>query len=430
MTDFEKPGSGWIPVQQAAQRLQSYDVAVKRMITKGDLLGTNENGRWLVSEASIEAYIERETGQRDPWVSRLLVSQMSPADIYKYSRESGVVINDATLDSARAVDLSGRALQREALPMIGGGQAVLPWSMRAIDSKTSTTGGPFKLTEPGSFIDLMRVKSSVMRAGATTLTGLRGPVAFPKETAASTGTWRAENPGSDLSPVDFATNQNVQLAFKTIATAMNVSRQALFSAASGNFDLELIIRNDLAKVVALAIDLAGLNGSGTSNQPLGLLQDTAVASTTWASNGTAPTGLLLSQVVQDVADNNADTESPSAGWLTNFAVERYARNAVRATNVNQPLLTDDGLLAGKRAVFSNQAPRNLTKGTSTTVCSAMVFGVFEHLLIGMFGAGIDVVVDPFGLKNQGMVGIALTAYCDIANRQPGAFKKSLEALTP
>jgi hypothetical protein len=155
-----------------------------------------------------------------------------------------------------------------------------------------------------------------------------------------------------------------------------------------------------------------------------------VATAAIGTNGGTLTGGFCTQVVQDVADAKADHEAPSAQWLTNAAVERYSRNVVRATNISLPLLSDDNRLAAKPAVFSNQVPRNLTKGTSSMVCSAAIFGVFEFLLIGVFGGGIDVVVDPYKLKLQGMVEIALSMYCDVANRQPTAFKKTLDVLTP
>lgn len=312
-----------------------------------------------------------------------------------------------------------------------------------VDSATSTTGGPFKFTQPGDFIDLLRNATSVMRAGATVIPGLTGPVTFPKQTGAATAAWVAENPGSDMSRSNLTTS-TVSLAFKTVQAATAVSRQALFSAASGNYDLELIIRNDLAKVIALAIDLGGLNGSNSNNQPLGILQDTNVgAGTTLGTNG----GTIAWTNIVDLeyVPGNANASGSRWAYVTNAKQRKQAKliAPLGATNFGVPVWTEgraefpdggrglpsmDGVVNGYPAFMSNQVPSNLTKGTATTVCSAWVFGAFEHLLIGMFGAGFEVLVDPYTLKLQNMIDLTAWNFVDVANRYPAAFATLKDAL--
>jgi hypothetical protein len=63
----------------------------------------------------------------------------------------------------------------------------LPLSMRAgLDSTTATKGNELKFTQPGEFIDLLRARMKVLALGARVLSGLTGPVSFPKQTAAAT----------------------------------------------------------------------------------------------------------------------------------------------------------------------------------------------------------------------------------------------------
>lgn len=316
-------------------------------------------------------------------------------------------------------------------------------AQRAVDSATSTTGGPFKFTPPGDFIDLLRNKTSVMRAGATLLSGLTGPVSFPKQNGAGTASWRGENPGSDLSRADLTTT-TVSLAFKTVQAAMAVSRQAIFSAASGNYDIEQIIRNDLAAIIALAIDLGGLNGSGSSNQPLGVLQDTSVG--TAAALGSNGGTMAWTNIVDlETAVGDANAEGQRMAYITNTKQrgvgKKIAVLAATASGVPvwggdpnamglqaTPGLPADGVVNGYRAIASNQVPRNLTKGTSTTVCSAWVFGAWEHLLIGQFGAGFEVLVDPYTLKLQNLVDLTAWNFVDVANRYPVAFATIKDAL--
>lgn len=303
---------------------------------------------------------------------------------------------------------------------------------RGVDSATTTTGGPFKFTQPGDFITLLRNKTSVLRAGVTVLSGLTGPVTFPKQSGPGSATWRAENPGSDVSRVDLTTT-TVTLSFKTIQAAMAVSRQALFSAASGNYDLEGIIRGDLAAIIGLAIDLAGLNGLGSSNQPLGLLQDTNVGTVTLGAAGATMAWGNWVDLETAIGDANADVGTMA--YLTNTKQRGNAKKTAVLGNTASgvPIWTGtpgvmDGVVNGYRAIASNQVPRNLTKGTSTTICSAVLFGVFEHLLMGVFGGGFEMLTDPYTLKLQNMVDLTAWSFIDFANRYPVAFQAIRDAL--
>jgi HK97 family phage major capsid protein len=422
-----------LSVQDAAARLKTYDQAIYRLLTTGGLIGLRDNGRWLVSSDSVEQYLARQNGDiPELWLSRAWLADMDPAVAFRLFKESsiGALPN---LDDTRQALHETRKLHQSLLPQqVSNGGAIIPYhasmGARVVDSATSTTGGPFKFTQGGTFADLLRNKASVTRAGARLVPGLTGPVSVPKQNATATAAWVAENPGSDSSLTNL-TASVVSLALKTLRAGTGVTNQALVAAAT-NYDLELIIREDLAAVIALAIDLGALNGSGSSNQPLGVLQDTSVGTSALGANGGPLTGSHAASLIQSVADNGGDASAPSAAFVTNEAVARYGRSNVRGTNINVPLIGDDDRLAGRPAFFSNQIPRNLTKGTSTTVCSAIIFGVWEHLIIGMFGAGFETIVDPYAKKLQGVTEIVVNAYCDIVNTQPGAFQKTVDVTTP
>ena len=299
-----------------------------------------------------------------------------------------------------------------------------------IDSATSTTGGPFKFTQPGDFIELLRNRSSVMRAGATLIPGLTGPVTFPKQTAASTAFWVAENSGSDVTLSNLTTG-TVTLSFKTTQVGTAVSRQALFSAASGNYDLEGIIRNDLAAVIALAQDLAALNGPGTANNVLGVLANTNIGSVTLGTNGGTVSWDSIVDLETAIGDANADgsrmayiTNTKQRGRLKKVAV---LGNTASGVPIWQGAM-GEGTVNGYRALASNQVPRNLTKGTSTTICSAVLFGAYEHLLVGTFGNGFETLVDPYSKKFQNMVEITGWLFMDAALRYDAAFAAIKDAL--
>jgi HK97 family phage major capsid protein len=302
---------------------------------------------------------------------------------------------------------------------------LIPWP--ALTRTGLTTTNIAAPEEPAGFVPVLRNLSVLGRAGATfrALPGHKASVV--QQTGTATAVWVGENPGSDVSRSNL-TVAPVSLAFKTIQATTMVSRQSIFSAMGGGFDLEQIIQNDIAACIAVAIDLAGANGSGSSNQPLGILQDTAVGTVAFGTNGAALDRTFASTLEKNVASANADQPGASLAFVTTPGVRFKSRTALDLGAGSGPLWHDDNTLIGLPALSSNQLPSTLTKGTSTTVCSALIFGAWEQLLVGLFGGGFDVVVDPYTLKNQNMLDITVRAFVDIANRRPTAFQVVKDAL--
>jgi hypothetical protein len=83
---------------------------------------------------------------------------------------------------------------------------------------------------------------------------------------------------------------------------------------------------------------------------------------------------------------------------------------------------------GYNAVVTNQVSSALTKGSSSGVCSAIFFGNWADLLIGMWG-GLDLLVDPYTASTTGTVRVTALQDIDIAVRHPESFAAMLDALT-
>ena len=83
---------------------------------------------------------------------------------------------------------------------------------------------------------------------------------------------------------------------------------------------------------------------------------------------------------------------------------------------------------GYNIEWTNLVPSSLTKGTSSGVCSAMIFGNFEDLYIGHWG-GIDVVVDPFTLAAQADVRVVLNSWDDCVVAEPKSFAAVVDLTT-
>ena len=305
--------------------------------------------------------------------------------------------------------------------------------VRALGSATSGGGQEFKFTQPKPFIELLREKMVSRRLGATVLTGLTGPISFPRQTAAGAASWRTENPGSDLSDTD-STYDTLAMSPKTIQRNTAVTRQLLFQASE---DVENLIRSDLAAVLALAFDAAALNGGG-SNQPTGILGSTAVSTVTLGANAGTITYAALVNLEKTVAQNNADIASLAV--VTNAQQRAQARQVQVFSGTNGAPLWVGGANGGNDmavgeilgpngypAFVSQQIPSNLTKGTSTTICSAWIFGNWKELILGEWGA-MEFIVDPYSKKKQALVEIEAIMYGDVGLRHPASFAKIQDAL--
>jgi HK97 family phage major capsid protein/HK97 family phage prohead protease len=293
---------------------------------------------------------------------------------------------------------------------------------------TATAGGNTVATNllAASFIELLRNRMMVTKLGAQMLTGLTGSIAIPRQTGAATAYWVAESGAPTESAAAF---DQVTMAPKTVGAFSDISRKLLLQSS---IDVEGFVRNDLASVLAIAIDLAAINGSGSSNQPTGILNTSGIGDVAGGTNGLAPTWAHIVELWSDVAVANADFGS--TGYLTNAKVAGKLMTTDKASGAAQFVCPSfpgaDGMtnFGGARAGISNQVPSNLTKGSSSGVCSAIVFGNFADLIIGEWGT-LDLMVDPYTGSTSGTVRVVALQDVDIAVRHAVSFSAMLDALT-
>ena len=85
-------------------------------------------------------------------------------------------------------------------------------------------------------------------------------------------------------------------------------------------------------------------------------------------------------------------------------------------------------MMGYRVAQTSNVPSTLTKGSSSGVCSAMIFGNFNDLIIGQWSA-TDVLVDPYSGSNSGTVRIVVFHDVDIAVRHAESFSSTQDYTT-
>lgn len=352
------------------------------------------------------------SGFADQTVRQLSDKEKSDYSIVRVIRalagESGV---QASLERQVSEDI-GKRIGKST-----GGMFIPTRIHSGLDTKTGAAGGYSVATQIQDLIELLRNKARVVQLGATVLSGLSSSIAFPVQSAATTGSWVSQNPGSDVADSDATLGQKTMTP-KTYQASTAYSRQLL---AQSTIDIEAFVRNDLATAHALAIDLAAINGPGTSNQPLGILNTSGIGSVAIGTDGGAPVLATAVDLETAVADANADESGMK--YLTTPIMRGKLRktlqfSAAGALPIWQQLGDTAGVgdVLGYPGYVSKQVPAALTKGSSTD-CHAILFGYWPSVMIGEWGV-IELIVDPLRLKKQGMIEVTSFQMIDVLLRQP------------
>ncbi|MDU4255574.1 phage major capsid protein [Pseudomonas sp.] len=312
-------------------------------------------------------------------------------------------------------------LEREGRSML---LPVEVMARRGLTAGTPAQGGNLVANEllSGSFIDQLLNRLALTQLGVTSLDGLVGNVMIPRKNGSGQTYWIAEN--DETTPSSQSIGQ-VALSPKTIGALTDYSRQLMMQSS---ISVEAFVRADLARILGLGIDLAGIAGTGAGNQPLGVLNQSGIGVVPGGTNGAAPTWDHIVDLETEVAVDNADIGS--LAYLTNARV----RGKLKKTKVDDgsgmfvwDRLNPNTPLNGYGAAVSNQVPGNGTKGTGANL-SSILFGNWADLVMGLWG-GLDLLVDPFTGAGSGKVRVVAFQSVDFGLRHGESFAAMKDAIT-
>jgi HK97 family phage major capsid protein len=302
-----------------------------------------------------------------------------------FEREVSAAVEKRLGVSARGYLVSNEVLQRD------------------LTVGTAASAGDLVFTDarPGSFIELLRNRLALNTLGVTMLTGLNGPVAIPRQTAGATAYWVAEKgaPSESNPQVD-----QVNMTPKTLGAYTEFSRRLLLQSS---IDVETMVRNELATVIALEIDRAALYGLGNTNQPLGLKLITGINTENFGA--ASPTYAELVAMETSINADNADIGAMS--YLTNSTRYGAFKTTSKIGSEAQFVLEPGGTVNGYPVVRSNQV-----------ASGDVFFGVWNQMLMGMWGA-LDLQVNPYALDTSGGVRVVALQDVDVAVRHPESFTR-------
>jgi HK97 family phage major capsid protein len=316
-----------------------------------------------------------------------------------------------------------------AWDMVGGRRGMQQRAPFAVGA--TGTGGAMVATQllSDNWIEVLRNAMVTPKLGARFLTGLVGKVDIPRQITAAATSWVGELTAGTESEATF---DKVSLSPKNITSWGVMSRMMLLQATPA---IEMIARADLLAQMGLGLDLAALSGSGTGGQPTGIINQAGVGSVIGGTNGLALSFDHLIQLYS--APKVANVQQSNLGFAMN--AKAYGYLATLKASTGQYLWDPQGGLSnaspdtvkGYPYAISNQLRSTLTKGTSSGICSELIYGNWQELLIAEWGA-LEIAINPYDSTyfKSGDVVIRAIQTADVGVRHGASFAVMSDALTP
>jgi len=374
---------------------------------------------------------ELQDAQIDEAARRALANQrvLSPNEkkelkrfsISKFLRQA---VPGAVMDGIEAeMEAEGRKEFERSIPGAAEGKFLPSFLLRDVtfydtNATESDYGKAFVEQTRLTYVDALRNAMLGTKLGVRYLNGLVGNLGLVKGGGA-TASWYAEGASASKSKPTYA---KATMSPKRLQVIQGVTYDLLHQSSLA---VDRLIMGDLTKAHAGALDAAIFAGSGSSGQPTGVLAASGVNDITIDTNGGPLTYNLLVQMETEVAADNALLGS--LAYVSNAKVQGNLKTIPQIAGYPVYLM-NDGKVNGYPFLMTNAIPSNLTKGSSENVCSAILFGAWDEILVGGWG-GLQFIVDPFSAKEDGVLEISAAAYHDVLVRRPEAFCKIDEVTT-
>jgi len=431
---------------EAAEAERSRIAGISALCDKHDL---GDLGRQLIqSGRSIDearAAVLDQLGAKP--VEAVKPVQMDQRDSTSYSITAGIraaLTGDWTSREAGLVREMSQEVEKSGISKTAERSFFVPFSAltkrATYVTSSANTGGNLVATDllADEFIEYLRNNSVMLSLGVRSMPGLVGNVAIPRRSGVA-NTYYLSTQTTAITQSE-STFDQITMSPKNLAALSKYSRQTLLQGTPG---IEELVRRDLTDGINLGIDLGILNGSGSSGQPTGIMQTSGIGSVAIGTNGGAITLEKVVDLETEVMIDNGAVNRDSVAYVTNAKVMgalKKLRAGGSTTGDGSFLYNADlqaigrgatpGTLNGYGIAVTNQVPSNLTKGTSSGVCSALLMGDFSQAMVGFWGNGLEITVgedaDDFSKALTSVRGIVTY---DVAVRHAESFAAILDITT-
>ncbi|EKU30763.1 hypothetical protein N879_06975 [Alcaligenes sp. EGD-AK7] len=314
-----------------------------------------------------------------------LEKRVSLLDVLQAQTEGRSLTGAAAEYSAEAERRTGRKAQGAFVPL-----SLL--ETRATGPNTTATAPEIVPTvhRADQYIGPLREALVARRLGVRVLTGLRGNLSIPKFGSGLETGWVAEGGTVPDGEMVFG---SVTLGPKHVGGKTEMSRQLIQQSSP---EIEQLVRDDLAFLIAKQIDRAIIAGTGTSNEPLGVLSFTGkqtgtLATLDWAS---------VLAFVQKLEDE----EIYGGAWLTTGTAKTTLASTLKEAGLPGYLL-EGGRMADR--------PLHVTRalaGDSTG--QPVILGDFSQILLGVWSE-LDILVNPYSEPAYSRGGVVVRAMATV-----------------
>lgn len=305
----------------------------------------------------------------------------------------------------RAVHLATQAAfideRQRAMHLPGQGFSIpLEMLTRDLNLGSPTAGGNLVGSPRGATLPTLGGASLVEALGATIVLLPQGNVpGIPASSAAVTAGWvTGEGQPVGQSEPTFALRS---LSMKTVGAYAVFTRKLLKAAGAA---ADQIVREEMTKAIARALDAAALGGSGAGGQPTGL---TGVSGT-HSQSGTSLAWAGIQNQLQALGD--AGVRDEFIAFVGTPSVRELL--AQREKAAGSGLVWDGRSIAGFPAVADAACP-----------AGTLLVGDWRQLVIAL-QPGVQFIVDPFTFSTSGAVRVVALLDCDVQVLQPAAFSKA------
>lgn len=255
------------------------------------------------------------------------------------------------------------------------------------------------------------------KLGVRYLDGLQGNIAFV--TGGADAAWVAEEAAASKQKPAYS---KAVMSPKRLQVLQGVTYDLMHQSSKA---LDQLIMDDMVIAHAVALDAAIFAGSGSSGQPTGVLSASGTTTVAIDSTGGPITYAKLVEMEQKVAEANGLLDDTLA-YVSNAKVMGKLKTIPQIAGYPYYLM-NDGKVNGYPFHMTNAIPSNLTKSTGSNL-SAALFGPWSEVLVGSWG-GLQLIVDPYTAKANGVLEISAAAYHDVLVRKPAAFAKIVDIST-
>lgn len=323
-----------------------------------------------------KSMIDRARGDEAP------VLELTKKEIGAYSLAramKGVLTGDMSV-CPYELELSRAAMDVEGRSMVNLPKGM--WRTKNLATSPTSAGGilvPAQVLS-AQIIPLLQASSIAYALGIMRMPGASGsPIYIPKITGGTTAYWVNHDKTDDPTAVTRSqpTFGQIRMEPHTLAASVEMANRLIELSSPA---AEQIVRRQIARDMAIEVDDTVFNGTGADGQPIGILQQTGIQTTT-SFGSAAAHGAYDKLIDMQVSMQSENVASSSFAWVMHPTTFGKLRKMKDNTDNSQPKA---------RRLIDEGAPQSIlgTKfGLTTTFpTDYILFGAMDYCVAPEWGS--------------------------------------------